>query len=284
VKPTFGSLFAGIGGIDLGLERAGWKCIWQVEIDEFCQGVLNKHWPNVPKYRDVKNVGKHNLETPDLIAGGFPCQPVSLARAGKQEGVKDERWLWPEFYRVIFELQPRYVFVENVPGLYHRGFGEIITDLAKGGYDAEWDCIPAAALGAPHLRYRVFIVAYPGRLRWGRRGNEDVQREGGALQIERPGAGNQSRILAHAKGTGQLREKQLENDSKCQRGRLFSDDPDKEGEIQKWAGLWAVEPRLGRVAHGVPSRVDRLKALGNAVVPQVAEWIGRRMLEYANQT
>jgi DNA (cytosine-5)-methyltransferase 1 len=155
---TFGSLFAGIGGIDLGLERAGMVCKWQVERDSYCIGELTKHWPDILKYGDIKNVGKHNLEAVDCIAGGFPCQPVSLA--GKRKAQADPRWLWSEFARVVDDLRPRYVLVENVPGLLLRGGNEVIADLATLGYDAEWDCIPASAFGAPHLRYRVFIVAY----------------------------------------------------------------------------------------------------------------------------
>ena len=116
--PTFGSLFAGIGGIDLGLERASWECRWQVEIDPFCQKVLAKHWPDVRRYGDVRDCGKHNLETVDLIAGGFPCQPYSLA--GKRGGESDDRNLWPEYRRIVAELRPAWVLAENVPGIINR--------------------------------------------------------------------------------------------------------------------------------------------------------------------
>jgi len=228
----FGSLFAGIGGIDLGLERAGMECVWQVEIDEFCLRVLERHWSDVPKYKDVRDVGKHNLEAVDLIAGGFPCQPVSSA--GRKKAQSDSRWLWPEFARVVSDLQPRYVFVENVPGLLGRGLGDILVDLAALGYDAEWDSIPAAAIGSPHCRYRVFLVAYP----------------------------NSARELQ-------------------QKGRK----PDEwgwigDGGLEEFRrrSLWAAEPDVGRVAYGVPLGVDRIRALGNAVVPQLAEWVGGRIL------
>jgi len=113
--PPFGSLFTGIGGIDLGLERAGWECKWQVEIDEFCQKILAKHWPNVPKFGDVRQIKEGQLEHVDLIAGGFPCQPVSTA--GKRKGREDERWLWPEMARIVRMVRPRFVLVENVPGI-----------------------------------------------------------------------------------------------------------------------------------------------------------------------
>lgn len=130
-----GSLFSGIGGLELGLERAGMKTIWQVEWDSFARKVLEKHWPGVPKYEDIKTVDFKSLPKPDLICGGFPCQPISCA--GKRKGDKDERWLWPEFYRAICETQPRWVLVENVPGLLSicngRLFGGILKDLAEGG-------------------------------------------------------------------------------------------------------------------------------------------------------
>lgn len=161
---THGSLFCGIGGIDLGFERAGIETLWQVEHDDYCTRVLEKHWPRVQRFRDVRECGtpnsghSANLARVDIISGGFPCQPVSLA--GKRRGQDDPRWLWPEFARIVRELRPRYVVVENVPGLLHLGMGDVLGDLAACGYDAEWDCLPAAAFGAPHLRYRVFIVAY----------------------------------------------------------------------------------------------------------------------------
>ena len=268
----FGSLFSGIGGLDLGLERAGMECAWQVEIDEWCRRVLARHWPDVPRWDDAAtfppdaesdlwrapwNDGRlaPDGQGVDLVVGGFPCQPVSLA--GKRRGSDDERWLWPEFARIVRVLRPRYVLVENVPGLLARGMGDVLGDLAACGYDAEWDCIPAAAVGAPHLRYRVFIVAYA------------------------PGSGPPN----HAMGSRRSRP-----------ARAITDPipPDSNGE--RWDGRtrlfgqgrraepsdgsrWATEPHVGRVAHGVPSRVDRLRGLGNAVVPQVAEWIGRRLME-----
>lgn len=155
---TFGSLFAGIGGMDLGLERAGMVCKWQVEIDPFCRQVLAKHWPEVPKYEDVRTVGAE-LESVDLIAGGFPCQDVSVA--GKKAGIEGERsGLWSEYARIVGQLRPRYVLVENVPGLLERGMGRVLGDLAALGYDAQWNVLPAAGVGLPHVRERLFIVAY----------------------------------------------------------------------------------------------------------------------------
>jgi DNA (cytosine-5)-methyltransferase 1 len=148
---TFGSLFAGIGGMDLGLERAGMVCRWQVEIDDYCRRVLAKHWPDVPKYGDIREVTGGELERVDLICGGFPCQDIS--NAGKRAGIDGERsGLWSEYIRLVRVLRPRYVLVENVAALLGRGIDRVLGDLAASGYDAEWDCIPAAAVGAPHLR------------------------------------------------------------------------------------------------------------------------------------
>jgi DNA (cytosine-5)-methyltransferase 1 len=290
--PTFGSLFAGIGGIDLGLERAGWECRWQVEWDEFCQHVLAHHWPDVPRYGDITAVDWAGVEPVDLIAGGFPCQPFSVA--GQRRGKDDARWLWPEFATAVRLLRPRHVLVENVPGLLagHGGMGDVLGDLARLGYDAEWDSVPAAAVGAPHLRYRVWIVAHA----------HDVGGLGlgGLFDRFRPALGNdpdrRGRSLADTYGTG-LEGRQLQPQRTGQRlagaggvahpngARLEEPrgvDPGLSlrsgGTAEPIAERWATEPDVGRVAHGVPARVDRLRALGNAVVPQVVEVIGRQLL------
>ena len=230
---TVGSLFSGIGGLDLGLERAGMRIIWQAEIEPYCCRVLARHWPKVPNLGNVREVEWCHVKRPDLVCGGFPCQPASLA--GTQKGPKDDRWLWPEFERCLRHLRPRYALVENVTGLLGLGFSEIVAGLATLGYGFEWDRIPAAAFGAPHLRQRVFIVAHlacPGL-------------EGGNGE-EAPGPPGRYALGRQAPGVG---------------------------------GHWAIEPNVGRVVYGIPARVDRIKALGNAVVPQVAEWIGAQILE-----
>jgi DNA (cytosine-5)-methyltransferase 1 len=243
---TVGSLFSGIGGFDLGLERAGMTVKWQVERDPWCQKILAKHWPDVPRYENVEDVGGE-LECVDLICGGFPCQPVSVA--GQQKGADDDRWLWPEFKRIVGLLGPRYVLVENVPGLFAanggHAFGEVIGDLADLGYDAEWTVLSAADVGAPHLRKRVWIVAHANS-----RGCE-VEREPEPPRIE----------SAH-RGIFNGRRHVWDIDDATQDSNAH----------------WSVEPDVGRVAYGVPLRVDRLKGLGNAIVPQCAEWIGRQLL------
>jgi DNA-cytosine methyltransferase len=157
---TVGSLFAGIGGFDLGLERAGMRSVWQCEIDPYAQRVLEKHWPDVLRVPDIRHVGARTVPYVDVICGGFPCQDISIAGAGA--GIDGERsGLWSEYARVVGELRPRYVVVENVSVLLARGLGRVLGDLAALGYDAEWDCIPASAVGAPHQRDRIWLVAYP---------------------------------------------------------------------------------------------------------------------------
>lgn len=222
----FISLFAGIGGLDLGLERAGMECVAQVEKEPFCLEVLTKHWSNVPKYEDVLDVGKHNLPTADLICGGFPCQDVSVA--GERKGLAGKRsTLWSEFYRIVCEIRPRWVVIENVTGLFTSDNGEFFTkilrELSQIGYDAEWETIPAAAMGALHQRERVFIVA-----------NRD------GLRMERSWTEQQTTRIDEYFGS-------------------------------YWRN---TEPPIYRLVHGVPNRVDRIRSAGNAVIPQVAEFIG----------
>lgn len=168
VRPvTFVSLFAGIGGFDLGLERAGMKCIAQVECNDYCRKILARHWPRVPKYRDVRTFKRTTIRRrPDAIVGGFPCQDISSA--GQKVGITGSRsGLWKEMLRIIRAFRPPFAIVENVSALRSRGLDVVLSDLAQAGYDAEWDCIPAAAVGAPHRRDRIFVVAHAKRLGWG---------------------------------------------------------------------------------------------------------------------
>ncbi len=156
---SIGSLFSGIGGIELALESLGLgPVVWQAESDPFCRQVLAKHWPGVKIYEDVRAIDA-NAQRPDILCGGFPCS--DLSSAGIRRGIEGPRsGLWSEFFRVIRDLRPGYVFVENVQGLLVRGMGRVLGDLASIGFDAVWECVPAAAVGAPHLRARVWILAY----------------------------------------------------------------------------------------------------------------------------
>ena len=270
-----GSLFSGIGGFDLGLERTGgFEVAWQVEWDSYCQKVLAKHWPGVPCYGDIHDVGVHNLAPVDVLVGGFPCQPVSVA--GKRKGQDDDRWLWPEFGRLIRELRPRYVLVENVPGLLVRGMGDVLGDLSTFGYDAQWGIVSAASVGAPHLRKRIFIMAHANsdREEWDQ--SENWQRS--RVDEDSSAVRSQPKDVAHATGS---RSKARRSDAMGTRDRSRRDEVLSEGSGGREGRHWATEPNVGRVAHGVRSRVDRLRGLGNAIVPQVAEYIGRRVLDHA---
>jgi len=296
---TVGSLFSGIGGLDLGLERAGMEVRWQCELDGYCSRVLAKHWPGVPNLGDVTKVDWSHVERVDLICGGYPCQPFSLA--GARRGHDDPRHLWPHFADALRVLRPRFALLENVPGHFSLGFGDVLGDLAELGYDCEWECIPAAAVGAPHLRYRIFVVAYEPS------GAVDALARSGELVLadtsshaRRVGNGDGAAHVPHPRGQ-QLRKQPVAlggggsatvarhdgahrdvADADCTR-RPILQGRSKIAELARLrasgnAGWWTVEPDVGRVAHGVPSRVDRLRALGNAVVPQVAEFVGRAIL------
>ena len=273
---TFGSLFAGIGGFDLGFERAGFQCKWQVEIDDYATRVLERHWPNVHRERDIRQCGRHNLDRVDCIIGGWPCQDISYAGAGA--GLNGARsGLFFEAARLVRELQPRAVVLENVAGLLTRGLDRVLGTLASFGFDAEWHCIPAAALGAPHIRDRVFIIGTTRAM-----GNTNsTRRKTRAAKREVCGETRKQVLAARGENVsdtnGARRKGRGQNgDFSGQaglRGRTGSD------EIERvrlaFADWWATEPDVGRVAHGVPARVDRLRCLGNAIVPQVAEVVAR---------
>ncbi len=238
---NFLSLFAGIGGLDLGLERAGMTAVGQVEIDPFCRAVLARHWPEVPRHDDVRTAvdwwGERQSRPPvHVVAGGPPCQPAS--RAGMRLGDADPRWGWPWLIDVVRAVRPRHLVMENPPALLDllRGdaFGWILGELAQLGFDAEWSVLSACAFGAPHTRERLFVVAYPaGELRPPRLAQE---RRGGRQAAVRP------------VGDG-------EHAWRC---------PDVWVEAARGADRVADGPAAGMVAAG-----------GNAVVPQVAEYIGR---------
>lgn len=269
---TVGSLFSGVGGLDLGLERAGMRVAWQVEIDDYATRVLARHWPNVPRFRDVRECGRHNLAPVDLVAGGFPCQPHSLA--GKRGASGDDRDLWGEFARILRELKPRWVVAENVPGLLSseagRFFGRVLRDLAASGYDAEWDCLPAAAFGAPHLRDRVFLVAHA---RGKQLSQQSQPQSEGSAAADTGGAGV-LRPVANGHSRGGTRSA-----LKPQVQAAVSVRPDLVGcGGSHFGAAWQAEPNVDRMADGFPGRVDRIRGLGNAVVPQVAEYVGRRIL------
>jgi DNA (cytosine-5)-methyltransferase 1 len=273
------------------------EIIWQCEIDPYCRKVLAKHWPDVHCYEDVRELDETTPKV-DLICGGFPCQPVSTA--GKRQAEADSRWLWPEFARVIGLLRPRYVLVENVPGLLTKGMGFVLADLSSLGYDAGWGCVSAADVGAPHLRNRVFIIAHtdsgcdvahaPTDLRRadgksvdgceetsGEPPSERAVREGyGAARDDGLAEGREA--VADSASRGRIAQS-LRCSGTQARNRTF--DADCSSTAIREQDWWKIEPNVGRMAHGVPARVDRLRGLGNAVVPQVAEYVGRQIMRIA---
>jgi DNA (cytosine-5)-methyltransferase 1 len=261
---TFGSLFSGIGGLDLGLERTGgMKVLWQIENDPYANRVLQKHWPTVKRYTDIRTLAADTLEKVDVLAGGFPCQSVSLAsqQLGKRKGVNDERWLWPYFNKCISLLEPRYILLENVPGIFTAGdaFTEIQndlqTDLAHSRYDTEWSLLSAKALGGAHVRDRFFLI--------GIRRDQDVSDS--ERNTKRPAHGSASRI-------GDERE----NASISEGSQVWGNTPDS---CLPRRGFRELSASIRRTADGVPHRLDRLRGLGNAVTPPQAEFVGRRLLQ-----
>jgi len=252
-----GSLFSGIGGLERGLERAGvGHTVWQAESDSFCREVLAKHWPDVRRFDDVRQVSAQTAPAVDVLCGGFPCQDISLA--GKGKGLEGERsGLWWEFDRIIRDLRPKYVVVENVPALRSRGLAGVLGSLAESGYDAKWDCIPAQAVGAPHRRDRLFLVAW--RV-------PDAERHPVWEQPERGQGAAQAGDEGHAEPVHLGEE--LADDN----GRGW---PPRPNDLLSWRSVQAdAQPAICGITHGLPRRVDRLRALGNAVVPQVAQLVG----------
>ena len=375
-------LFSGLGGFSLGLERTGkYKTVAFCEMDKYCKLVLQKHWKGVKIYNDVKEITKERLEAdgvelPEIITGGFPCQPFSVA--GKQKGTSDDRHLWPEMFRIIQELKPRWVIGENVKGLINLEngmvFETVCANLEGEGYEVRAFNIPAAGVGAPHRRERIWIIAsLENSRRTLRQGtfigetNEDEIRKEDANQSERS-SGSSEINVANANsdrstergersnatqesnggrdierrseedvGQGRIREtgERTENDvadsisgnvetgrerqrgvRKESQGQGTSSDAPSSGEtvantesshrndnetirgngetstqeifgdgssISGKSAWWDFEPNVGRVAHGIPGRVHRLKALGNSIVPKIAEEIGKAIIAAENE-
>ena len=298
MKRTHLSLFSGIGGLDLAAEWAGFETVGQCEWADYPTKVLEKHWPDVPRWRDIRSMTKESfyeqtgLRTVDVISGGFPCQPFSVA--GKRRGSEDDRYLWPEMLRVIEELRPAWVVGENVAGIVNMALDTALSDLEAKGYAAGAFIIPACAVDAPHRRDRVAIVA------WNNDSKPDGRKPfaslGGTQKRESSQSGRICNVVADADS-----EKWNWGQQQCSTtGKSrFTDggyvpDPDnrgkplwRNGELPAVKGIgtgqssfrggaseygggewWATEPDVGRVADGVPHRVDRLRSLGNAVVPQ----------------
>jgi DNA (cytosine-5)-methyltransferase 1 len=329
------SLFTGIGGIDLAAEWAGFATVGQCEWKDFQTAVLEKHWPGVPRWRDIRTLTKENfnertgLHTVDIISGGFPCQPFS--NAGKRKGEDDDRYLWPEMLRVISEIRPSWVLGENVAGIINMALDQVLYDLEGIGYETQAFLIPACSVNAPHRRNRVFIVA--------RNTNGSNECTFGAIQErQRAESSGICENVAHSDGCGYVHGESQEqptetreyaqcksessgnnvsntNGKRLQGGKEAGDikssgektnkqfagyggvnedvaDNDsvrmeRQGAEQQttgpnecgWMHWWDTEPELGRVANGIPDRVDRLTGLGNAVVPYQVYPIFRAIAE-----
>jgi len=345
-------LFSGIGGFSLGLEATGgFKTVAFCEIEEFPRQVLQKHWPHVKQYKNIKELTYEKLKSDgigsiDIITGGYPCQPFS--QAGRKKGEQDPRHLWPEYFRLIKECRPNWIIGENVSGHLKLGLDSVLADLESEGYHTRTFSISAASIGANHKRERVWIVANangsgnqpeksgsPGKknekeignrtnnssswfpdgadstvtqqgsetkmesmentrrsLRQGtfiREKNENEIEKENAHITQRPGEASQSDV-AYANS-----DREKRNKSQDRKGSRFEQDSsnmantkrvyaqgqyDGQGQRQPWGeSWWAVEPDVGRVAHGIPDRVDRLKALGNSLVPHVPYCIALSILE-----
>lgn len=266
------ALFSGVGGGILGGKLLGWRTICAVEIEQFCierlmQRQNEGHLESFPIWDDIRTfkgfVWRGHV---DVVSGGFPCQDISVA--GKGAGIEGERsGLWAEMFRVVCEVRPTFVFVENSPTLTSRGLGRVLGDLASVGYDAEWDVFGAHHFGAPHKRDRIWILAHTNshRMSEGHRQNsannesrEDVYRE---RTTNTNNIGRSSSTLPMSRNISNSKSFYAQGQH------------NKQGEIKPWGSCWwEAEPRLGRVANGVANRVDRLKAIGNGQVPQVAAY------------
>jgi DNA (cytosine-5)-methyltransferase 1 len=230
----FLSLFSGVGGFDLGLERAGMECVGQVENNDFCNKVLKMHWPNVLRLGDIHNVTGKEFGSIDIICGGYPCQPDS--GAGKRRGQNDDRWLWPEMFRIIKTVRPTWVIGENVINHENMGLKVVISDLESEGYEVRAFIIPNAACELPTVERHIWVVAATSSIRL-KRGETIAYQD--------------NRDKRQFQGTDTRNER-------------------------RW---YLSESRVCRVRQGLPFQMDRVKALGNAVSPQVVEFIGRFIME-----
>jgi len=319
-EQTHIDLFSGIGGFALAANAAGYDTRVFCEQDDYCTGVLNRHWPGVPVIRDIREFDGSKWRGADLLTGGFPCQPFS--QAGEQRGTSDDRHLWPEMFRIIKEARPRWILAENVAGIIKMALDDVLSQLEGEGYTTGTIVIPACSLNAPHRRDRVWIVANlrgeagtkdpdtdskrPHREEVHQQGKVELpdqqERDSGSvcedvadadshrrvkMPHREPGkdSGGRSSIPKQKRDTHSTQEEVVVNpDSKrpqgCAKKPIHGVSTQSRQSFRTGEdipNIWTVEPNVGRVAHGIPKRVDRLKALGNAIVPQVAYEIIRLM-------
>ena len=297
-------LFSGIGGFSLGLEQAGMTTVAFCEKDKFCRQVLAKHWPDITIHEDVRDLdGKEYANSIDVVCGGFPCQPFSIA--GKQAGQKDDRHLWPEMLRVIKESNPTWVIGENVSGFIRMALDDVCLDLESAGYEVQPFVLPACAVDARHRRDRVWIIARSladthgswelqqkrreqKERRWTRYSREIVanthprfcHKSLEEVRSRRDATSSRSQDVAYAIGEG-LQGREVSRDAEEERPTAIEHSAgfgDLSREHRGFTQDWPTEPDVGRVAHGIPNRVDRIKSLGNAVVPPLVAQIGRLIM------
>ena len=301
-------LFSGIGGFSLGLERVGGGGYFETaafcEDNEPCQRVLNKHWPEVKIYGDIKELTYEQLcadgVRPSVICGGWPCQDISTAGRGAGIVHGNRSSLWKEMLRLCRDVHPTWLIAENVSALRSKGLSLVIKDLCEIGYVGEFHCIPASTgCGAPHQRDRIWIVAHPDLQapQAGQREDSYVAEEsgGGSLEHRRcseydarngairreGGAAEPHPFVAHP--AGQRPQGQGEPVQSCHSAQIITRQT-VESFNGRVSDFWAVEPPVGRVANGIPGRVDRLKQLGNSVVPQIPQMIGEAIMEYEQRS
>jgi len=314
-------LFSGIGGFSLGLEATGgFETVAFCDIDKYSKKVLKKQWPNVKQYEDIKELNYGRLKADgigpiDIITGGYPCQPFSIA--GRKKGEEDPRHLWPEYFRLIKELRPSWVIGENVSGHIKLGLDTVLENLESEGYSARTFSISASSVGAKHQRERIWIVAnarqHGGRIEptgnsegTGRGSLETTERSADTDTISRSSEGEET--LANSVELGLEKHGHSETTESIKRGETMADTnvEGRQGRIhrgqnkewesqQRYFGRnsathgqqeqnwWDIEPELGRVAHGIPNRVDRLKGLGNSLVPQIPYFIAQSILQVEEQ-
>ena len=313
-------LFSGIGGFSVGLERAGFKTVAFCEIDKYCRLVLKKHWKDIKIYPDVREITKRQLEEdgcelPEIITGGFPCQPFSVA--GRQKGSGDNRYLWPQMFRVIKEFKPRWIIAENVRGIINIQHGMVFervhTDLESQGYETQTFIIPAAGVGAPHRRDRVWIVANSRRTIRGQQSSRNKESIGSGTSQETERSVDSDSVARSSEREKIMADTQSERgrepryfdkekrntkssatqsqgsssdvaNTNSERGRLRNTQRQNAKDVRKSSqgqrhGWWDIEPNVGRVADGVQGRIHRLKGLGNSIVPQIAEEIGQAIMK-----
>ena len=282
-------LFSGLGGFSLGLEATGgFETVAFCDIEKFSRKVLKKHWPNVKQYKDIKEltyeqIKEDTLAPIDIVTGGYPCQPFSIA--GSQRGEKDKRHLWPDMFRIVKECKPTWVIGENVSGHIKLGLDTVLQDLESEGYSVRAFSISASSIGANHQRERVWIIAHSNM--------ENTRQHGGGSNLpgnteslgsrtseETEWSSDSNKINGSSEGASLMGESSDTNSQGLQGRR--SEQQLRKDETERptsWDSWWGVEPDVGRVANGIPHRVDRLKGLGNSLVPAIPYAIGRAILE-----